>query len=83
MVNARFARVVRGAASPMVRVARAIGDTMWVVLTTVPLTAQLVGAGGAGLRAVRVDITRSTGPSAAEFVARSHGELAEYLLTLR
>jgi putative hydrolase of the HAD superfamily len=41
------------------------------------------GALAAGLRAVRVDITRSSGPSVAEFVARSHGELAEYLLALR
>ena len=41
------------------------------------------GALGAGLRAVRVDIARSSGPSVAEFVARSHAELAEYLLALR
>ena len=41
------------------------------------------GALAAGLRAVRVDIARSSGPSVGEFVARSHEELAEYLLSLR
>ena len=41
------------------------------------------GALAAGLRAVRVDIVNSNGPSAAEFVARTHGELADYLLSLR
>ncbi len=37
------------------------------------------GALDAGLRAVRVDFKRIGGPSAAEFVARSPAELAEYL----
>jgi len=38
------------------------------------------GALDAGMRAVRVDIIRAGGPSEAEFVARSHEELAAYLL---
>ena len=41
------------------------------------------GALAAGLRAVRVDIVKSSGPSAGEFVARTHEELADYLLSLR
>lgn len=41
------------------------------------------GALAAGFRAVRVDIARAGGPSEAEFVARSHVELTEYLLSLR
>lgn len=40
------------------------------------------GALAAGLRAVRVDIARESGPTEAEFVARSHAELADYLLSL-
>lgn len=43
----------------------------------------VLGALAAGMRAVRIDILRESGPSAAEFVARSHEELAGYLLTLR
>jgi putative hydrolase of the HAD superfamily len=38
------------------------------------------GALAAGLRAVRLDVARPGGPSEAEFVARSFGELTEYLL---
>jgi putative hydrolase of the HAD superfamily len=38
------------------------------------------GALDAGFRAIRVDLLRDGGPSAAEFVARSFGELREYLL---
>ena len=38
------------------------------------------GALAAGFRAIRLDVVRSGGPSEAEFVARSYGELAEYLL---
>jgi putative hydrolase of the HAD superfamily len=38
------------------------------------------GALAAGLRAVRVDVVRHSGPSEAEFVARSFEELSEYLL---
>ena len=41
------------------------------------------GALDAGMRAVRVDIARAQGPSAAEFVARSFAELVEYLLAQR
>jgi putative hydrolase of the HAD superfamily len=39
------------------------------------------GALAAGFRAVRLDVVRSGGPSEGEFVARSFGELTEYLLT--
>jgi len=38
------------------------------------------GALDAGLRAVRLDVVRAGGPSEAEFVARSHEELVDYLL---
>jgi putative hydrolase of the HAD superfamily len=38
------------------------------------------GALDAGFRAIRVDFVRDNGPSAAELVARSFEELAEYLL---
>jgi HAD superfamily hydrolase (TIGR01509 family) len=38
------------------------------------------GALDAGMRAVRLDVVRAGGPSEAEFVARSHEELVEYLL---
>jgi putative hydrolase of the HAD superfamily len=38
------------------------------------------GALDAGFRAIRVDLVRDGGPSAAEFVARTFGELREYLL---
>lgn len=38
------------------------------------------GALDAGFRAIRLDIVRDSGPSAAELVARSFGELREYLL---
>ncbi|NUO65706.1 MAG: HAD family hydrolase [Gemmatimonadaceae bacterium] len=41
------------------------------------------GALALGLRAVRVDIVRAQGPSAAEFVARSFDELVDYLLAQR
>lgn len=41
------------------------------------------GALAAGYRAVRLDVVRSGGPSEAEFVARSFGELAEYLMGQR
>jgi FMN phosphatase YigB (HAD superfamily) len=37
------------------------------------------GALAAGLRAIRLDLVRPGGPTAAEFVARSHEELVEYL----
>jgi putative hydrolase of the HAD superfamily len=37
------------------------------------------GALAAGFRAVRLDVVRSGGPSEAEFVARSFGELTDYL----
>ena len=37
------------------------------------------GALDMGMRAIRVDFVRQTGPSAAEFVARSFEELTEYL----
>ncbi|MDB4913474.1 MAG: haloacid dehalogenase superfamily enzyme subfamily [Gemmatimonadetes bacterium] len=40
------------------------------------------GALDAGYRAVRLDIARSSGPSEAEFVARSFEELSQYLATL-
>jgi putative hydrolase of the HAD superfamily len=40
------------------------------------------GALAAGLRAVRLDVARTSGPSTAEFVARSHAELGDYLLSL-
>ncbi len=40
------------------------------------------GALDAGLRAIRVDFVRRNGPSAAEFVARTPEELAEYLTSL-
>jgi FMN hydrolase / 5-amino-6-(5-phospho-D-ribitylamino)uracil phosphatase len=39
------------------------------------------GALAAGFRAVRLDVVRSGGPSEGEFVARSFGELTEYLMT--
>jgi putative hydrolase of the HAD superfamily len=39
------------------------------------------GALDAGMRAIRVDFVRQTGPSAAELVASSFDELTEYLLT--
>jgi hypothetical protein len=32
---------------------------------------------------VRIDIVRPSGPSVGEFVARSHEELTDYLLSLR
>jgi putative hydrolase of the HAD superfamily len=38
------------------------------------------GALAAGFRAVRLDVVRAGGPSEAEFVARSFGELTDYLL---
>ena len=38
------------------------------------------GALDAGFRAIRLDVVRDNGPSAAEFVARSFDELREYLL---
>lgn len=38
------------------------------------------GALDAGFRAIRADLVRDGGPSAAEFVARTFGELREYLL---
>ncbi|MEO8560822.1 MAG: HAD family hydrolase [bacterium] len=38
------------------------------------------GALAAGFRAVRLDVVRAGGPSEGEFVARSYGELTEYLL---
>ena len=38
------------------------------------------GALDAGFRAIRLDVVRDGGPSAAELVARSFGELREYLL---
>ena len=41
------------------------------------------GALAAGLRAVRVDFVRQSGPSEAEFVARSFEELTSYLLRQR
>lgn len=41
------------------------------------------GALAAGLRAVRVDFVRQSGPSEAEFVARSFEELTSYLLAQR
>ena len=41
------------------------------------------GALAAGMRAVRVDIVRAQGPSAAEFVARTFEELVSYLLSQR
>jgi putative hydrolase of the HAD superfamily len=41
------------------------------------------GALAAGFRAIRLDVVRSGGPSEAEFVARSHEQLAEYLLGQR
>lgn len=41
------------------------------------------GALAAGFRAVRLDVVRDGGPSAAEFVARSYEELAEYLMRER
>jgi hypothetical protein len=31
------------------------------------------------MRAIRVDFVKQNGPSAAEFVARSFGELTEYM----
>src|SRR3954449_8302080 len=39
------------------------------------------GALAAGFRAIRLDVVRSSGPSEAEFVARSFEELTAYLLT--
>jgi FMN phosphatase YigB (HAD superfamily) len=41
------------------------------------------GALAAGLRAVRLDVARTGGPSEAEFVARSYEELTEYVLGQR
>ena len=41
------------------------------------------GALGAGMRAIRVDFIRQSGPSAAEFVARTFEELVGYLLEQR
>jgi putative hydrolase of the HAD superfamily len=41
------------------------------------------GALAAGFRAIRLDVVRSGGPSEAEFVARSYGELSEYVLGQR
>jgi putative hydrolase of the HAD superfamily len=38
------------------------------------------GALAAGFRAIRIDVVRDSGPSEAEFVARSFEELTEYLL---
>ncbi|MFI5257390.1 MAG: HAD family hydrolase [Gemmatimonadales bacterium] len=38
------------------------------------------GALAAGFRAIRLDVVRSGGPSAAEFVARSYDELTRYLV---
>jgi HAD superfamily hydrolase (TIGR01509 family) len=38
------------------------------------------GALAAGFRAIRLDVVRSGGPSAAEFVARSYDELTAYLV---
>ena len=38
------------------------------------------GALAAGFRAVRLDVVRAGGPSEAEFVARSFGELTDYLV---
>lgn len=40
------------------------------------------GALDAGMRAVRVDIVKQNGPSAAEYVARTFAELRDYLLSL-
>lgn len=40
------------------------------------------GALDAGFRAVRLDLVRDSGPSKAEFVARSYDELVAYLLAL-
>ena len=37
------------------------------------------GALDAGMRAVRLDVVRSGGPSEAEFVAKSYEELVGYL----
>ncbi|MES2177496.1 MAG: HAD family hydrolase [Gemmatimonadota bacterium] len=39
------------------------------------------GALAAGFRAVRIDVARDSGPSEAEFVARSFEELTNYLIT--
>lgn len=39
----------------------------------------VAGALAAGMRAIRLDVVRETGPSAAEFVARSFTELAAYI----
>jgi putative hydrolase of the HAD superfamily len=41
------------------------------------------GALAAGFRAIRLDVVRAGGPSEAEFVARSFGELTEYLVKQR
>ena len=41
------------------------------------------GALAAGFRAVRIDVVRDSGPSEAEFVARSFEELSQYLLGQR
>jgi putative hydrolase of the HAD superfamily len=38
------------------------------------------GALAAGFRAARLDVVRTGGPSEAEFVARSYGELTEYVM---
>ena len=42
----------------------------------------VAGALAAGFRAIRLDVVRSGGPSAAEFVARSFDELADYLASV-
>ena len=39
------------------------------------------GALAAGLRAIRLDVVRTGGPSEGEYVARSYEALTEYLLT--
>ena len=41
------------------------------------------GALAAGFRAIRLDVVRDSGPSEAEFVARSFEELSQYLLAQR
>jgi FMN phosphatase YigB (HAD superfamily) len=41
------------------------------------------GALAAGFRAIRLDVVRGSGPSEAEFVARSFEELTEYLVAQR
>jgi FMN phosphatase YigB (HAD superfamily) len=39
----------------------------------------VAGALAAGMRAIRLDLVKPGGPSAAEFVARSYEELVDYL----